>query len=152
MRHLGLEADEGHRQAYMDNYSLGLGGILQPGVVKALGIEIKKKVLGNLPFDYVKEYLTGVFGSFIGKASAEEYMQNYFLLRFGVLLPYEQNFSQTVSREDIVAGYRLFFGRDPENMAVVESMADSCKCLFDLRKVFFLSSEFAVTYEAFRKL
>ena len=99
-----------------------------------------------MEIDYVSEYLTGERKLFIGRFTKNQFLQAYYLKRFGKLLPYEESFKTGVTREDVVFGYRMFMGRYPESDAVIRNKLASCGDITDLRKTFILSEEFDKVY------
>ena len=121
-------------------------------IAKALGMEFPAEVLAGSVFDYVRAHLTGKLEVFSHRASIEEFLQNYYLIRYGVLLPYAIEWQESIDSADVVAGYRLFLGREPENTAAVEYKLNECKNISELRKVFMTSLEFAAKYEEIKKL
>lgn len=86
MKLLNLETDESSKQNYIDNYHLGLGGVMHFAVARALGIEFSPGVIQEPLFDFVQAHSTGKLKTFNHKVSMEEFLQNYYLIRYGKLI------------------------------------------------------------------
>ena len=75
-----------------------------------------------------------------------QFLRDYYLLRFNEILPYEQQYDVNLHEEDIVAAYRLFLGRLPENIDAVNNLKHLWY-IDDLRRYFVQSEEFRQFYE-----
>lgn len=151
MKALGLVYDDMQQQDYMDSYRLGRGGLVHACIKRALGLQFQEETFGNMEIDYVREYMTGERCFFLGRFKPYQFIQAYYLERFGTLLPYNKRMCMGISSDDVVAGYRLFLGREPESNSVIERKLKLHGDLNGLRKSFMLSSEFTEKYENMRK-
>ena len=77
-----------------------------------------------------------------------QYLQDYYFVRYGEILPYEKTFSRRVTKEDMIEAYRLFLGRLPgESESSFENLRN-LRDVEELRKIFVQTQEFQQFYES----
>ena len=146
---LGIQQDDSLRQAYENEYYMGLGGIIPPCVAETLKISYADTVpIKRYNHDFTSEAMEIADGGEMRglTMSHVQFLRDYYLLRFNEILPYEQQYDVNLHEEDIVAAYRLFLGRLPENIDAVNNLKHLWY-IDDLRRYFVQSEEFRQFYE-----
>lgn len=148
---LGIPSDDTLQEVYEREYYMGLGGLIPPCVAETLGIEYARTVpIKRVNHEFMKENLRMKEQRDICYFSMDrvQYLQDYYFVRYGEILPYEKTFSRRVTKEDMIEAYRLFLGRLPgESESSFENLRN-LRDVEELRKIFVQTQEFQQFYES----
>ena len=141
---LGIKCDEGMWKSFERDYYMGLGGLIPPYVADVLGIEYAASVpIKRANQDLLSQVM--IPGTQIKTVYRSidkyRYLQEYYLLKYGEVLPYIKRSSWSVNESDVQTVYRVMCGESLDEKEC-RNILSKVKSADELRRTITTSEKF----------